>query len=143
MYRRIIVPVDGSDFAEQVIPHVEALAKTFNAQITVLWVTSPVATVAGVPVASEERWQAEDDDLARPYLARIERRLRDGGMEPQIVRDNGPPAQVIVERAKTLGADLIAMTTHGRTGVKKAVLGSVTEGVIQRTECPVLIVRAQ
>ena len=143
MYRRIIVPVDGSDLAEQVIPHVEALAKAFSAQITVLWVTPHVSTVAGMPVASEERWKSEDDELARPYLARVEQRLRDGGVEPTIERDEGHPAEVIVERARTLGADLIVMSTHGRSGLKRVVMGSVAEGVVQHTECPVLLVRAR
>ena len=143
MYRRIIVPVDGSDLAEQVIPHVEALAKAFSAQVTVLWVTPPVSSVAGMPVASEERWKSEDDERAVPYLSRIEQRLRAGGAEPTIVRDHGSPAETIVERARALGADLIVMTTHGRSGLKRAVMGSVAEGVLQRTDCPVLLVRAR
>jgi nucleotide-binding universal stress UspA family protein len=143
MYRRIIVPVDGSDLATQVIPHVEALAKAFSAQVIVLWVTPPVSTVAGMPVASEERWKAEDDELAGPYLTMIEQRLRDGGVEPTVERDDGSPAEVIVERARTLAADLITMTTHGRSGIQRVVMGSVAEGVVQRSECPVLLVRAR
>jgi len=61
MYRRIIVPVDGSDVAEQVVPHVQALATSFGASVVLLSVTPPVATVAGVPVASKERWNADYD----------------------------------------------------------------------------------
>jgi nucleotide-binding universal stress UspA family protein len=143
MYSRIVVPVDGSDIAEQVIPHVEALARAFGSAVTVLWVTAPVATVAGMPVASEERWQTEDDELAAPYLARIEQLLRDSGLEPVVERARGVPAEVIVSRAAAMGADLIAMTTHGRSGIKRLVLGSVAEGVVTRAECPVLLVRAK
>jgi nucleotide-binding universal stress UspA family protein len=143
MYSRIIVPVDGSDIAEQVLPHVEALSKAFGAQVTVLWVTPPVDTVAGVPVASEEHWQEEDDALAKPYLQRIEEQLRAGGVQPSVERARGVPAEVIVATAKASGADLITMTTHGRSGIKRLVLGSVAEGVITRAECPVLMVRAK
>jgi nucleotide-binding universal stress UspA family protein len=143
MYRRIIVPVDGSDLAEQVVPHVEALAKAFGAHVTVLWVTAPVATVAGVPVASEERWQAEDDELAQPYLDRLEQRFQAAGVGATVDRANGVPANVIVERATESETDLIAMTTHGRSGIQRLALGSVAEEVVRHANCPVLLVRAK
>jgi nucleotide-binding universal stress UspA family protein len=143
MYRRIIVPVDGSDVAEQVIPHVEALATAFGASVVLLWVTPPVDTVGGVPVASEERWKAEYDAEATPYLTRIEAQLRASGVEPTVERANGAPAQVIVKRAQADGADLIAMTTHGRSGIRRLALGSVAEEVVRHAECPVLLVRAR
>jgi len=143
MYRRIVVPVDGSDLAAQVVPHVIALASAFDAQVTVLWVTPPVATVTGMPVASEERWKAEDDELATPYLAQFEQKLREGGVEPIVERASGPPAEMIVARAKALGADLIAMTTHGRSGINRLALGSVAENVARHADCPVLLVRTR
>jgi nucleotide-binding universal stress UspA family protein len=143
MYRRIMMPVDGSDLAEQVVPHVEALSKAFGAQVTVLWVTGPVATVAGVPVASEERWQAEDDQFAGPYLERVEQRLLAGGVKPVVARAKGSPARVILEQAASSEADLIAMMTHGRSGFKRLALGSVAEEVVRHAHCPVLLVRAR
>lgn len=143
MYRRIIMPVDGSDLAEQVVPHVEALSKAFGAHVTILWVTAPVATVAGVPVASEERWQTEDDELARPYLEHVQERLLAGGVDVVVERARGVPAKVILERAASSEADLIAMMTHGRSGIKRLALGSVAEEVVRHAECPVLLVRAR
>jgi nucleotide-binding universal stress UspA family protein len=141
MYRRIIVPLDGSDVSGQVIPHVEALAKSFGASVTLLWVTSPVANVAGVPVASKERWNAEDQAEAASYLQRIQAGMRANGVEPTVETANGVPSQVIVQRAEAVGADLIAMMTHGRSGIRRMALGSVAEDVVRRAECPVLLVR--
>jgi nucleotide-binding universal stress UspA family protein len=143
MYRQILMPLDGSGVAEQVIPHVEALAQAFRAHVIVLWVTPPVARVGGVPVASEERWQAEYDAEATPYLERIEQRLRGDGLQPTIERANGVPADAIIERAEVLEADLIAMMTHGRSGITRLALGSVAEDVVRHASCPVLLVRAR
>src|SRR5262245_42076204 len=95
MYRRIIMPVDGSDLAEQVVPHVEARSNAFSARVIILWVTTPVPTVAGVPVASEERWQSEDDELAGPYLERVQQRLLAGGVDAVVERARGVPAKMI------------------------------------------------
>ena len=143
MYRRIMMPVDGSDLAEQVVPHVEALSKVFGAHVTVLWATGPVPTVAGVAVASEERWQAEDNELAGPYLERVLKRLLAGGVDAVVERAKGVPAKVILEQAASSQVDLIAMMTHGRSGIKRLALGSVAEEVVRHAECPVLLVRAR
>src|SRR5215208_3788972 len=114
MYRRIIVPIDGSHAAEQVVPHVRALATSFGASVVVLSVTPPVPTVAGVPVASKERWNADHDAEANPSIERVEAQMRANGVDAAVERIHGAPAQVIVQRAHELGSDLITMTTHGR-----------------------------
>lgn len=142
MYRHILVPLDGSAIAEQVLPHVEELAKVLGARVTVLRVTRPVDTVGGVPVSTEERWQAEEDAEAIPYLQDLEQRLRARGLETTSARATGPMPATIIAQASGLGADLIAMTTHGRGGLKRLALGSVAEEVVRHATCPVLLVRA-
>jgi nucleotide-binding universal stress UspA family protein len=119
------------------------MANAFSAPVTVLWVTPPVDTVSGVPVASEERWRAEYDREAGPYLARIESHLREAGAEVSVERASGVPRQIILDRAASLNADLILMTTHGRSGIRRLALGSVAEDVLRHAECAVLLIRAK
>jgi nucleotide-binding universal stress UspA family protein len=142
MYRHILVPLDGSEIAEQVLPHVEELAGAFGARVTIVRVIRPVDTVAGVPVATEERWLAEEEVDAVPYLEQVERRLRERGLDVRVMRPRGPVAATIVAQTVEQEADLIAMTTHGRTGLLRLALGSVAEEVIRQAPCPVLLVRA-
>ena len=143
MYRHILLPLDGSPIAEQVLPHVEALAKAFGSRVTVPRVSRPVGTVAGVPVATEEFWDEEEDAEAIPYLAAIESRLRAWGVDRRCARAHGQLGATIVAQANEQGADLVAMTTHGRSGILRIALGSVAEGVVRHAECAVLLVRAR
>ena len=76
-----------------------------------------------------------------PYLAGIARRLRSGGVAVAVEQIEGGPVEAIVEAARTHGADLIAMTTHGRGGLGRLIFGSHAEAIIHRTPCPVLLVR--
>jgi nucleotide-binding universal stress UspA family protein len=89
-----------------------------------------------VEAAEDERQAASD------YLRRVGDRLRERGFQVEEQVGDGPPAGVIVERAGALGVDLIAMTTHGRGGLERLLLGSVAEEVTRNAPCPVLLVRA-
>lgn len=141
MYRRILVPLDGSGIAEQVVPYVVELAKAFSSDITVLWITPPVPTVGGIPVASEERWISEYDENADEFLRGVASQFREAGVTAVTERAHGVPAQLILDQAQSIGADLVAMTTHGRGGLERLALGSVADEVVRRVHCPVLLVR--
>lgn len=153
MYARILVALDGSALAEQVLPHVEALANKFGSTVILLRTTpllgmliagtaAGAAPVAGpivdpTPILETERLEAAG------YVARIADRLRARGIATEYAQAEGAPDEVIVQRARDAGADLIAMTTHGRGGLERLALGSVADGVPRRAPCPVLLVRVR
>jgi nucleotide-binding universal stress UspA family protein len=152
MYTRIVVTLDGSDLAEQVLPHVEALAEKFGSTVILVRATTlPGMLIAGTaagaapmaagvvdptPLVETERLQTA------AYLAQVADRLRARGLAVEHEQPEGPAGKIIVEQAKHLGADLIAMTTHGRGGLERLVLGSVADHVVRTAGCPVLLVRA-
>ena len=150
MYTEILVGLDGSAFAEQVLRHVEALAEKFDAEVVLVRASTPpealitesapgvLATgtaVDPVPLVEDEREEASR------YLEGVAQRLRGRGLSVAYEQPEGPAATVIVERARHLQADLIAMTTHGRGGLGRLVFGSVADEVLRNAPCPVLLVR--
>lgn len=152
MYSRILVALDGSDLAEQVLPHAVALAQKFGATLTLLHaldlpglLLTPVGAPAGVPVAvpvtnPEPIFEAEREAVAG-YLDAVAERLRPEGVVVECEAPEGSPVEAILARARQLPADLIAMTTHGRGGLGRLVYGSVADAVLRRAPCPVLLVR--
>jgi nucleotide-binding universal stress UspA family protein len=152
MYQRILVALDGSDLAERVLPYVESLAIQFGSTVVFLrTVAPPGAIIAGsgagadpvagpivdaTPIVDAERQEATS------YLRSVAQRLRDAGVETELDVLEGRPAPTIVGRSTELGIDLIAMTTHGRGGLRRLVMGSVAEEVLRHASCPILLVRA-
>ena len=152
MYDRILVALDGSQLAEQILPHVEALAGKLGSTVVLLRATTPPATlvaqstagldpVAGGIVDPTPLIEAEQEE-ARAYLQSLADRLRGSGLTVQVEQSEGTAAEVIRERCAELGADLIAMTTHGRGGLGRLVFGSVADEVLRHAPCPILLVRA-
>jgi nucleotide-binding universal stress UspA family protein/CBS domain-containing protein len=147
--QRILVTLDGSKFAERVLPSVELLAEKLGATVTLLQVLAPVQLPLQVEVyaggAGPERSTSSSPDEARGdavrYLTSVQTALQARGVTAECETVEGPASEVIVRRARQLGADLIAITTHGRTGVDRMVFGSVAEDVLRQTPCPVLLVR--
>jgi predicted GH43/DUF377 family glycosyl hydrolase/nucleotide-binding universal stress UspA family protein/CBS domain-containing protein len=153
-YRRILVALDGSEFAESVLPAIESLGQKFGSTVTLLRAVSPVQSrlVAEVhvgavsttsPAAGTVRAIDERRGEALTYLTDVEQRLRVRGLTVDCEAPVGPASEVILRRARQLGADLIAITTHGRTGVDRVLLGSVAEDVLRRAPCLVLLARVQ
>jgi nucleotide-binding universal stress UspA family protein len=155
MYQKIMVPLDGSELAECVLPHMESIATGCGTPKVVFVrvvepVHLPVAAVGdGGPVltaddaakmrkAEDERNKAE----AREYLGSIIRRSKFGGATPQAEVIVGKPADSLAEYAKKNGVDLIVIATHGRSGVSRWVWGSVADRVMRSACVPVLMVRA-
>jgi nucleotide-binding universal stress UspA family protein len=150
-YDRILVALDGSEPGEQILPHVEALARAFNSTVILLRATTPPETIiaqttpVGEPVAPgildpTELVEAEQLD-ASDYLQDVAARLRARGLTSRIEQAEGSAADLILESAAATGADLIAMTTHGRGGLERLVFGSVADHVLRHATCPVLLVR--
>ena len=129
--RRILVALDGSPESEQILSEVDRVGAR-NSAIDLLHVLSPDAHEvpnAGVDV----------EDVAADYLSRVASRLSDRQVRTFIWR--GEPEQEIPKAARSLNADLIAMTTHARKGLSHLLLGSVAEAVVRESSTPVLLTR--
>ena len=135
MYDAILVPIDGSDVAEAALEHALSLAIETDATVHVLYVADTnrdsVTVVGGRAVDSLLTHGEEAVDEARATLT-----SRGVAHEGEVVQ--GGPARTIVDYAERYGLDLIAMPTHGRTGLERILLGSTTERVVRRSPAPVL-----
>lgn len=134
MFKKILVPLDGSELAERVIPYVDCLAKSSHAQIVLLTAIHP-------PFFHTTDARLEHTlhiNAAADYLARVGRGLDSAGDVETIVA-SGDPAEAIAWEAIALDADLIAMSTHGRTGLGRLVHGSVADAVMRHASVPVLL----
>lgn len=153
MYEHLLVALDGSPAAEQVVPHARALAKAFGSKVTLLRATiAPQAvitqTTAGGPGLADLGPALDpmpiveaDQNAASEYLADVAAGLRQEGLSVSVEQPQGAAEEVIVERARELGVGLILMTTHGRSGLGRMVFGSVADAVLRHARCPVLLVR--
>lgn len=143
MYKKILVPLDGSELAEQVLPQVIEIASRTGAEIVLLRVPDApryeyLMTAPGL--AAGVREQAGNEE--REYLAAMSLELRGLGLKvrTQMGFDDSV-SSMILSTAKELGVDLIAMSTHGRSGLARLVMGSVADDVLRQAELPVLLVR--
>ncbi len=137
MFKKILVPLDGSTLAEGIIPRVEWLAKIHDAEVTLL----RVAVAHTFPGMDPVQHQVAVVREAEEYLAQVEENLKSVGVKTQAVVRYGHEAQEIVEHARDRDFDLIAMSTHGRTGITQFVLGSVASKVIHTATVPILLCR--
>jgi nucleotide-binding universal stress UspA family protein len=145
MYKKILVPLDGSELAECAIPHMEAIARGCEApEIVLLRVTEPIYLPGDYVISDNDRQRmdAQHRSAAAGYLGELERRLGDDGLSLSSVVISGRVAESIVDYAGRNKADLIVMATHGRSGVSRLALGSVAERVLRLSCVPVLMVRA-
>lgn len=146
MYRHILVPLDGSQLAEQVLPHIHALAANEGTtKITLLRAVPPVFTTS-VDYSGMLATTAADaletlEDEARDYLTRIAAEFRAEGYNVAIEVSAMPAAEAVLDYAESQKADLIAIATHGRSGISRWVFGSVTQKVVQAAPVPVLVIR--
>lgn len=146
MYKTILVPLDGSKRAESILAHAEALAAAFGAKVVLLQVVEPSVSIVTpydmVPYydpKEAERMVTE----AKGYLNGKEGELRARGIDVKSRIENGPVVAGILEVAESESADLIAMASHGRTGLGRVFYGSVAAGVLHKADRPLLLVRAE
>ncbi len=151
MYRRILVPLDGSTLAEAALPHAVAVARRFEASLTLLQVvtTLPVAAAidAGATAGAETVMSVEaleaSEQAAHEYLDQVTQRRELGDIPVQAKVVRGRPAREIARLARGEGVDLIVMSTHGRSGLGRLVFGSVADQVLRESGIPILLVRPQ
>jgi universal stress protein A len=139
--KQILVPIDFSDCSKKALQYALPLAKEHQAALTLLYVVPPAygaGEYGGIDYAQLEAGMREggEKELAKLVVDEV----RDEVSADALVRV-GSPTREIVEMARLLPADLIVISTHGRTGLRHVLLGSVAEHVVQRAPCPVLVVR--
>jgi nucleotide-binding universal stress UspA family protein len=140
----ILVPLDGSPAAEAVLPAVERLAGPFDYSIHLLHVVEPLPAYAAVeiPAHLEETTEARRGAAAH-VLATAVARLEAKGLRVQSAVRTGPVVEEIQKYVTANGIGLVAMTTHGRTGLARVLMGSVSERVVREAPVPVLLWRAR
>jgi nucleotide-binding universal stress UspA family protein len=141
---KILAPLDGSDIGEAALPYAETLAVNSGASISLLQVVSPPGTVeAGLLEGPNWRkFVKAMQDAGKEYLKNIAERLNAKGIKSAYDVVTGDPADKIVEYADDKSVSLIAMSTHGRTGLTRWVLGSIADKVLHGASIPILLVRS-
>jgi nucleotide-binding universal stress UspA family protein len=135
--KTVLVPLDGSALAEGALAEALELARD-GAALVLLRATE----AQGSPFMDPTEAQVAAIREAEEYLAGVAERLREGGVDNvQTSVWFGPPAESIVDAARYRGADLIVMSSHGRSGLGRLVLGSVAESVLRGTSTPILLLR--
>ncbi len=150
MFERILVPLDGSKVAEAALPVVEELVSKLSpvqkVEVTLLQVVTSlthwvVAGEAGAPIPYTEQEVNLIRKEAQAYLDKVAEGLRSKGATVKTKVAVGNAAQEIIKASEEIPADLMAMSTHGRTGLGRWAFGSVTERVLRAGTLPVLLVR--
>jgi nucleotide-binding universal stress UspA family protein len=144
MYKRIVVPLDGSKLAEEVLAHVRALASCLGSEIMLVRVTTyPSYDYLMADPSAAASLQTSLEGEASEYLEDLVDSLHRAGFQAQaeVVTVGGPVADAIITYAHKVQADLIAMSTHGRTGPSRWFLGSVADRVVRGAGVPVLMIR--
>lgn len=145
MYKKILVPLDGSPQAECVIPHLETIAKTGVKDIELISVVEPIE------IPTRGRIAINEDDLkqialelrsdAHKYLDLVAKRLTRSGIKVHPIILTGKPAESLINYIESNNIDLVIMATHGRSGITRLVWGSIAEKVVRSVDVPVLLVK--
>jgi nucleotide-binding universal stress UspA family protein len=144
--KTVIVPLDGSDVAERILPLVTSLARAMDLDVVLVRAYNiPYSVYSGSDGYSAidfEELTASLKEEAAQYLEKKSEELKKQGLKVSYVAKEGLSADEIIALGRATPENLIAMSSHGRSGVRRWVLGSVTETVVRHSEDPVLVVRA-
>jgi nucleotide-binding universal stress UspA family protein len=144
MYKKILVPLDGSALAERAIWHAEEIARGSDAEIVLLQaVYVPMPVVPESALLTERKFLEEVTREATGYLERIGADLRASGRKVRTVIDERPPTDAILHVSEQEQVDLIVMSTHGRSGLSRLVMGSIAESVLRGTHRTIMFVKPE
>ena len=139
----LLAPLDGSELAESVLPYVERLALAMSLRVTLVKAlrldNSSSAYLEGMAYATNAKIQLEVEQESSEYLGKVAAALRDRGVKVDTKVILGTPASAIADYSHEIDCDVIAMATHGRSGISRWVLGSVTETLVRTSGSPVLV----
>ncbi len=147
MYQHIMVPLDGSELAECVLPHARAIALGCAVvKVTLIRVVEPLHIRDGletrIPPEERERIEERSMDRARDYLEQIVKSLKETGIAAQSEVLHGHVVDKLIDYANMNEVDLIIVSTHGRSGVSRWAWGSVTDRILHAACVPVEMIRA-
>jgi nucleotide-binding universal stress UspA family protein len=141
MYKKILVPLDGSPLAEAALPHAEALAKSEGAEIILLRVAvTPARYLFAHNPAEGNNIIHMIEMEAEEYLKEEVAKLQSEGVKVTGITCDGTPPEEILEAAEETHADVIAMATHGHVGIQRLLQGSVAEEVVHASHIPVMLI---
>jgi nucleotide-binding universal stress UspA family protein len=156
MFKRLLVPLDGSRFGSRALRYATEVAQRFGAEVILIRVIRPttpviaagahgVASPAESEIAVQAALEADKRNAARAkrYLRDKVRSIRSRHTKASYQVAIGDPAQSIMEFSKKENIDLVVMTTHGKSGLKRAIMGSIADVVIRKSGKPVLVIRPQ
>ncbi len=147
MYKKILVPLDGSQLSENSLEHLKSLVKGSNQpEVVLLRVVEPISSFDASALASSgfligDILHNKTED-AKNYVSGIANKLEGEGMYARGDVVNGQPAEAILDYAEKNNIDLIVMSSHGRTGISRWAFGSVADKVLHHSKVPVLLVSA-
>jgi len=157
MFKKILVTLDGSRLSRRALPYATEVAKHFDAEVTLMQVVppTPLTIIPAVPdgmtgpietqlaVQAARRQDRKNTARARRYLGRLVRELTAQGIQATSDVRGGSPAKSIIAFSRRNHIDLVVMTTQGKTGLRRAIMGSVADEVIRESGIPVLVIRPQ
>ncbi|MBN1161626.1 MAG: universal stress protein [Dehalococcoidales bacterium] len=151
MFDKILVCLDGSKLAEQILPYVVEQAKRFRSKIVLFQAytipaTTFVSATPGTVNMAPNLIQQEEQRLKKEavkYLEEVAESLRENGLEVECVVVEGSAGNLIVSYAQDEAVDLIALATHGHSGLSRIVFGSVADQVLRESGLPILIIKPQ
>ena len=152
MFKKILVCLDGSDLSEQILPYVEKQAKSFKSTVILVHVASEPLIVPigipgepGYPIRTKSMVKEMQQELIHfeEYLNKLALRFRKLKIRVKCEILGGSAGESIVNYAKGKKVNLIAMATHGRSGVGRTILGSVADYVVRESGLPILLIRPQ
>jgi nucleotide-binding universal stress UspA family protein len=145
MYQKILVPLDGSKRAEKILTYVENLARSFTARVIFLQVVR-TPYFAGTEMTDAVLHQQELEQRineAKSYLGALKTEFQKKGIVAEIHVAIGPVVNSIIECAESKDADLIAIASHGRSGLSRVFYGSAAAGILNHLERPLLVIRSR
>ncbi len=144
MYKKILVPLDGSHRSEMILPHVEELANRYGAKVIFLRVVRypQLNAYNGMEFGKYRKNCNAEMERARSQLNLLTGEFREKGIDAEVRVTAGPIVRDIVDTAVGEDADLITMSSHGRSGLSRVFYGSVAAGVLHQIDRPILIIRS-
>lgn len=152
MYKKILVCLDGSKRAEQILPYVTEQALRFNSKVVLFQaVPPPVVASPGVPGVAGSQVETKEmlekaqraETTAEIYLGKVAQRLQRRKLKVESVVWVGPVGESIITYADSNKVNLIAIATHGHGGLKRAVFGSVADFILRNSTLPMLVIKPQ
>ena len=143
MYKTILAPLDGSKRAEAILPHLEEAARRYKAKVIFLQVIEQTLLFV-----APDSFYVEQDQFEKKaketevYLESLKGAFCEKGIDARTLTAHGPVVEAIINAAERESADIIAIASHGRSGISRVFYGSVAAGILHRTDRPLLLIRS-